>query len=155
MEAESLSGINFSSIYYAFQYSFWFTMITVYLPRAIFYIIYLFRRSSITGLHWYLTMKSFTFFCLCFLGIVTLLLTFICSTMLTNTFGTGLAYMMILFMVPATIILGIDLYLCITIKYSLEERIWLAAPKVRHQRRNDDETEAPVLTDLLARDKGY
>lgn len=63
--------------------------------------------------------------------------------------------MMILFMVPATIILGIDLYLCITIKYSLEERIWLAAPKVRHQRRNDDETEAPVLTDLLARDKGY
>jgi hypothetical protein len=59
-----------------------------------------------------------------FLAVVTLFLTFFFSTTLTNTFGTSVAYILAIFMIPMDLFLGIDLYLCITTKLCLEERIW-------------------------------
>lgn len=144
-----MSGVNFSNIYFAFQFGFAFMMIAVYVPRALFFLVFLMSGKKIKKLHWYLTVKSVTFFLLCLLAVTTLLFAFVFSTLLTNTFGTGLAYMMILFMVPIIIALMGDLYLCTVVHLCLEERIWLAAPKVQHKRKHDDENEEPVKTELL------
>jgi hypothetical protein len=57
--------------------------------------------------------------------------------------------MLILFMVPLCAYLLFDLYLTVTVKEYLEERIWRAAPKVKHVRKQDDETEQPVKTELI------
>jgi hypothetical protein len=149
LETESLSGLNFSYIYFTFQAGFAYLLFTVYTPRGLFYMVYLMSGTRIKRLHWYITVKSVTFFLLCVLAIFTLLMTFIFSTMLMKTFGTGLAYMMILFMVPTVVALCLDLYLCITANYYLEERIWQAQPKVQHKRKHDDESETPVKTELL------
>ena len=126
LESESLSGIKFSYIYYAFEYGFLFMIVFCYLPRSIFYMLFLTRKRKIRALMWYVNVKNGTFFCLCLLSVITLILTFGFSTLLSNTLGTGVAYMIILFMVPMDIVLVVDLYLCITCKYYLEERVWRA-----------------------------
>ena len=69
------------------------------------------------------------------------------STKLTSTFGTSVAYMLALFMIPADIMLAIDLYLCNTTKMCLEERIWQAQPKIQHKRHADDED--PAKTEII------
>jgi hypothetical protein len=153
LEAESLNGISFSIIYYAFQFGFAYVFIVVYFPRGLFYMVYLMSGMRIKRLHWYLTTKSVTFFAFSILAVMTLLMTFVFSTMLTKTFGTGLAYMMILFMAPMVVALCVDLYLCIVVNYYLEERIWQAQPKVQHKRKHDDENEQPVTTELLDREE--
>ncbi len=111
--------------------------------------LFLTRKRKIRALMWYVNVKNATFFCLCVLSVITLILTFGFSTLLSNTLGTGVAYMIILFMVPMDIVLIVDLYLCITCKYYLEERVWRAQPKVQHKRKNDDENEEPVKTELI------
>ena len=126
LESESLSGIKFSSVYFAFTYGFLFMFITIYIPRVLFYLIYLGTGRRIKKMMWLMNVKVITFFFLCTLGVTTLALTFFFSAMLTNTFGTGLMYMIILFMVPVTLFLLLDLYLCLATKDYLEERIWLA-----------------------------
>ena len=71
-----------------------------------------------------MTVKSVTFFLLCLFAFGALTMTFIFSSMLTSTFGTSVAYMLALFMIPVNIMLAFDLYLCNTARLCLEERIW-------------------------------
>ena len=139
-EMDSLSGISFSSIYTAFECGLFIIAFLCYLPRALFYGLFLLNKR-IKRLHWYLTAKSASFFVLCFLGAITLVLTFVFSTLLTDTLGTGLAYMITFFMVPVHLVLGVDLYLCIMVRHCLEERIWLAQPKVKHQRKATEDLD--------------
>jgi hypothetical protein len=94
-----------------------------------------------------MTVKSWTFFVLCILGLGTLIITFVFSTKLTSTFGTSVAYMLALFMIPVDIMLAIDLYLCNKTRLCLEERIWKAQPKIQHKRHADD--EEPSKTEII------
>jgi uncharacterized membrane protein YgaE (UPF0421/DUF939 family) len=122
-----------------------------YIPRTGFYLFFVQGGLRIKRLHWYVTVKNVTFFTLCFLGLVTLVITFLFSTLLTSTFGTSVAYMLALFMIPVDLVLVVDLYLCITTKMCLEERIWMAQPKVQHKRHADD--EEPAKTEIIETQK--
>ena len=52
-------------------------------------------------------------------------------------------------MVPGDLALIFDFYLCVTCKNYLEQRIWKAQPKIQHKRKNDDESEEPVKTEII------
>ena len=94
-----------------------------------------------------MSLKTVTFFIMCILGLVTLVTTFVFSSKLTASFGTSVAYMLALFMIPVDLMIAFDLYLCNTTRLCLEERIWQAQPKVQHKRKADDED--PVKTEII------
>ena len=146
-EIVSPNGIRYSYIFQAFEYGFLLTCVCCYLPRVCFYLFFVQGGRKIKRLHWYMGAKSITFFILCLLALATLIITFVFSTMLTSTFGTSVAYMLALFMIPVDIMLAFDLYMCNTTKMCLEERIWKAQPKIQHKRHADD--EQPVKTEII------
>ena len=149
LENESLSGLKFSSVYYGFEITFMFLFSTIYVPRSIFYIIYLAFGMRIKKLLWLMNIKMITFFLICLASGAALCSIVAFNSSLKNTFGTGLMYMVILFMIPIILWLLLDLFLCLVTKDYLEERIWLAQPKVQHSRRTNDENEIPVHTKLI------
>ena len=126
------------------MYGFLAMSVLCYIPRSVFYVFFVINGLRIKRLHWYLNVKSASFFILCLLALSTLIVAFIFSTMLTSTFGTSIAYMLSLLMIPVVVLLAVDLYLCVTAGQCLEERIWRAQPKVQHKRKgygNDDENQ--------------
>lgn len=146
-EAVSPTGIKLSYVYRSIQFGFFATFGLVYVPRLCLYLFFLFRGRKIKTLHLYMTLKSVSFFIMCLLALGTLITTFVFSTKLTSTFGTSVAYMLALFMIPVDILVAIDLYLCNTARLCLEERIWQAQPKIQHKRHADD--EEPVKTEII------
>ncbi len=84
----------------------------IYVPRGLFYLIYLAMGRKIKKLLWLMNVKSVGFFLLCAAGLGTLIFIIYFSAKLKDTFGTGLMYMVILFMTPVMILLLLDLYLC-------------------------------------------
>ena len=143
-EVVSPSGIKYSYVYEAIMYGFLIMSGACFIPRSLMYLYFIFRRLRITPLQRYLVVKSATYFLLCFLAFSALVISFIFSTMLTSTFGTSVAYMLALLMIPVVLTLTLDLYLCITANQCLEERIWKAEPKINHKRKgygNDDEDQ--------------
>jgi len=84
----------------------------IYVPRGLFYLIYLAMGRKIKKLLWLMNVKSVGFFLLCTAGLGTLIFIIYFSAKLKDTFGTGLMYMVILFMTPVMILLLLDLYLC-------------------------------------------
>ena len=147
-EAVSPGGIKYSYVYDAFTYGFFITANFCYLPRSFLYLFFVLGGLKIKRMHWYMQAKSYSFFVLCLLGMTTLVIIFASSFMLTQTLGTSVAYVLALFMIPITLLVAIDLYLCITTKQCLEERIWMAQPKVTHKHKNlnEDDQEDPNET---------
>ena len=144
IEIVAPSGIKYSYVYEAIMYGFLLMCALCYVPRAFFYLFFVQGGLRIKRLHWYLGVKSASYFVLCLLALSTLIISFIFSTMLTNTFGTSVAYMLSLLMIPVLALLALDLYLCVTAKQCLEERIWRAQPKITHKHKglnNDDDDE--------------
>ena len=125
-EIVSPSGIKYSYVYEAIMYGFLIMSSACFIPRSIMYIFFCVRGLRIKPLHWYLGVKSATYFLLCLLALSALVISFIFSTMLTSTFGTSVAYMLALLMIPVVLTLSLDLYLCITARKCLDERIWKA-----------------------------
>ena len=143
-EVVSPNGIKYSYVYEAIMYGFLIMSAACFIPRSLLYLFYLLRGLRIKPLHWYLEVKSATYFLLCLLALSALVISFIFSTLLTSTFGTSVAYMLALIMIPVVLTLSLDLYLCITARKCLDERIWKAQPKINHKRKgygNDEEDQ--------------
>lgn len=119
-----IGTFKISNIYRTIILFFIATLVCCSLPRTIFYFIYLFSKGDLKKLNWYMLTRIYSFFVNCFLSAVALIIIFLGASVLTNSFGSSVGLVLILFMTPITLLLILDFYLCTVTKYYFEERVW-------------------------------
>ena len=120
--------MQFSQVYTAVEMFCILLLLVGYLPRFLIYLLFLIDRHNLQRAHLYFQVRRFTFFLFTIMAVCVLVLLFVYSAILSNTVGTGVAYVMVIFMGPFVALLSVDLYLTVMVKYFRSEKAFKMQP---------------------------